>query len=94
MDCPSNSGVCRFDFKMTMKNSPAAQLAAKLHDVNDQELRQEVMRWRIQAIGGDLEAHKVARVLALEELRRLQSGLTTISPSVPIPASPPWWKFW
>lgn len=77
-----------------MESHLAVQFAADLRDVNDPDLRQEVMRWRVQALRGDLEAHKMARVLELEELRRLQPGLTTIRPFVPIPASPPWWKFW
>lgn len=79
---------------MTVKSSLAAQFAAELRDVDDQDLRQEVMRWRVQALRGNLEAHKIARVLELEELRRLQPGLATIRPFSAIPASPPWWKFW
>jgi hypothetical protein len=79
---------------MTVKSSLAAQFADELRDLDDRDLRQEVMRWRLQALRGDLEAHKIARMLELEELRRLQPGLTTISPFSPVPASPPWWKFW
>ena len=79
---------------MTVKSSLAAQFAAELRDVDDQDLRQEVMRWRVQALRGNLEAHKIARVLELEELRRLQPGLATISPFSLIPASSPWWKVW
>jgi hypothetical protein len=77
-----------------VKSSLAAQFADELRDVDDQDLRQEVMRWRVLALHGDLEAHKIARVLEFEELRRLQPGLATIQPFSPIPAASPWWKFW
>jgi len=78
----------------TVESNLVAPFAAELRDVDDEDLRQEVMRWRVQALRGDPEAHKIARVLALEEFRRLQPGLATIKPFSPIPAPAPWWKFW
>ena len=52
------------------------------------------MLWRVQALRGNPEAHKIARVFEVEEFRRLQLGSIRVQPFLPIPVPQAWWKFW
>ena len=77
-----------------LENNTATLPAAELCEVDDQYLRRLAMLWRVQALRGNPEAHKIARVFEVEEFRRLQLGSIRVQPFLPIPVPQAWWKFW